>query len=83
MTELFVTSTARVSDIVIANHFLDDFAMEKVELSDGSFLTNGDINKIIQDVTAFASSNGIQFSSIDDVAKNQNLMAMIVQVWHT
>jgi hypothetical protein len=83
MTELFVTSTARVSDIVIANHFLGDFAMEKVELSDGSFLTNGDINKIIQDVTAFASSNGIQFSSIDDAAKNQNLMAMIVQVWHT
>ncbi|MBP1732499.1 MAG: hypothetical protein H6Q55_2928 [Deltaproteobacteria bacterium] len=83
MAELFVTPTARVSDIVIANHFLGDYATEKVELSDGSFLTDGDINKIIQDMTAFASGNGIQLSSMDDVRKNPELMGMIVQGWHT
>lgn len=69
--------------ITIQHQFNGNCGIERVELSNGSFLTHWEINKIIRDMTAFASRTGIQLCSIDDVAKNQTLMAMIVQAWHT
>lgn len=59
------------------------YAVEKVQLNDGTFLTNNDINKIIQSMTAYATNNGIKLSSIETVKNNQDLMNIISNSWHS
>jgi Ca2+-binding RTX toxin-like protein len=60
----------------------DATGIEKMQLNNGLFLTNTDINLVIQQMTAFADSSGIQLTSVDDVKKNQELMGMVVNAWH-
>ena len=59
-----------------------DAGIEKVQLSDGFFLTDSDINLVIQQMTAYANDHGISLTSVDDVKGNQDLMNIIVQSWH-
>ena len=56
--------------------------IEKMQLSDGLFLTDSDINLIIQQMTAFAADNGIAINNVNDVKSNQELMGMVVSAWH-
>ena len=56
--------------------------IEKIQLSDGAFLTNTDINSLIQQMASFVSSHGLQLSSIQDVRANQDLMTMVANSWH-
>ncbi|MDD5009157.1 MAG: hypothetical protein PHC68_12265, partial [Syntrophorhabdaceae bacterium] len=60
----------------------DTTGIEEVETSDGFFLTDSDINKIIQDITSYANNHGISLTSVDDVKGNQDLMNIIVNSWH-
>jgi len=60
----------------------DTTGIEKVQLSDGFFLTDSDINKLIQDLTSYANDHGISLTSVDDVKGNQELMNIIVNSWH-
>jgi len=57
---------------------IDDFI-----LSDGNHLTYNDINVVIQQMSSFASSHGIQMSSIDNVLANQSLMNIVSNAWHS
>ncbi|OPY76707.1 MAG: Bifunctional hemolysin/adenylate cyclase precursor [Syntrophorhabdus sp. PtaU1.Bin058] len=59
-----------------------DAGIEKVQLSDGFYLTDSDINKVIQDLTSYANDHGINLTSVDDVKGNQELMNIIVSAWH-
>ncbi|MDD5009158.1 MAG: calcium-binding protein [Syntrophorhabdaceae bacterium] len=61
---------------------MKDTGIEDVQLSDGFFLTDSDINKIIQDITSYANNHGISLTSVDDVKGNQDLMNIIVNSWH-
>lgn len=56
--------------------------VEKLKLSNGTFLTNTDINKIIQDITAFATNNEIELSNISDFKSNSNIMTIVSNSWH-
>lgn len=56
--------------------------IEKIEVSNGQFMSNNDINKLIQQMTAFATEKGLSISSIDDVKNNQELMTIISNNWH-
>ena len=56
--------------------------IEKIEISNGQFMTDADVNLVIQQMTAFAASNGIPLTSVDDVKRNQDLMGMVVSAWH-
>jgi len=60
----------------------DATGIEKVQLSDGFFLTDSDINKLIQGLTSYANDHGISLTSVDDVKNNQELMNIIVNSWH-
>ena len=55
--------------------------MDKITLSDGNYLDNNQINQIIQNISAYASDNGIDISSIEDVKNNPDLMNMISSSW--
>jgi len=57
--------------------------VDAIQLQDGYFLTEGDINRIIQEISAYADSNGITITNIDDVRNNQQLMNIIANTWHT
>ncbi|MDD5007346.1 MAG: hypothetical protein PHC68_02960, partial [Syntrophorhabdaceae bacterium] len=60
----------------------DTTGIEKVQLSNDLFLTDSDINLLIQQMTAYANSNGISLTTVDDVKNNQELMGMVVSAWH-
>ena len=61
---------------------MKDTGIEDVQLSDGLFLADSDINTIIQDITSYANDHGISLTSVDDVKGNQDLMNIIVNAWH-
>jgi len=54
----------------------------EIELSNGNYLTNADINLIIQDMSSYATNNSVSFTSLSDVENNANLMAMVNGAWH-
>jgi Ca2+-binding RTX toxin-like protein len=56
--------------------------IERLELSSGAYLTDADLNRIIQDMSAFAVNNGIALTSIDDVRNNQQMMNLVATSWH-
>jgi Ca2+-binding RTX toxin-like protein len=60
----------------------DTTGIEEVKTSHGFFLTDSDINKLIQDITSYANDHGISLTSVDDVKGNQDLMNIIVHSWH-
>lgn len=57
--------------------------VERVQLNDGSYLSNSDINALIQNMTAYAANNDIQISSINDVKNNADLMNLVAAAWHS
>ena len=57
--------------------------VERVQLNDGSYLSNSDINALIQNMTAYAANNDIQISSINDVKNNADLMNLVAVAWHS
>ena len=59
------------------------YRLAQVELSDGSFISDIDINLIIQQMSAYAVSEGITIGSIQDVYNNQNLMNMVSTSWQS
>ncbi len=58
------------------------FQTETFTLGSGKYLTNDDINKLLQDMDAYAAENGISLSSVADVKSNTELMNMISSAWH-
>ena len=58
-------------------------SVEKVQLSDGTYLSNTDINQLIQTMTAYAQANSIELSSVNDVKNNQELMNLVTTAWHS
>ena len=68
--------------ITVYDQSLQYDSIERVQLNNGFFLTSDDINLVIQQITAYANSNGINLTTVDDVKGNQELMNIIVQSWH-
>ncbi|MDR0762496.1 MAG: hypothetical protein LBF13_05565, partial [Campylobacteraceae bacterium] len=56
--------------------------VERVELNDGSYLTNQDIELIIQEINAYAEDKGIHITSNDDIRDNKELMQIVNSYWH-
>jgi Ca2+-binding RTX toxin-like protein len=71
------------STIRVSNQTRPDFGIEKIELGNGQFLTDANINQIIQDIAAFAGSSGISLNNINDVKHNPDLMTLIGNSWHS
>ncbi len=70
--------------VVVLNQFNNsDKKIEQITLSDGSYLTDSDVNLLIQSMNAYAANNDIQISSINDVKNNADLMNLVAAAWHS
>lgn len=71
--------------IKINNQNSSSYAIESFEAKDATgtthLLTNEDINKLIQDMSAYAAENGITISSVQDVKDNPDLMNLVNSAW--
>ncbi len=56
-------------------------SIEKFELLDGSYLTNSDIEVLIQDMTSFANKNGVDLTNRQEVTNNSELMNIVSNAW--
>ena len=56
-------------------------AIERFELSDGSFMEVDDMEKVIQNMNAFAQDNGISLNSHSKIEKNDSLMQIVQSSW--
>lgn len=70
-------------EIVVLGQTNDTNAIEKFQLSDGMYMSNTDINQLIQNMTAYAAENNIQLTNVSDVKNNQDLMTMVSNSWHS
>ncbi len=76
---------AGVDQITVLNQFGSDKSklVEKFELNDGSYMTDADINALIQNMTAYANNNAIEFTGIESVKNNADLMNLVASAWHS
>jgi len=56
--------------------------IERIELSDGMYITNDDINFIIQQVNAYGEEKGMEHISNNDIQNNHELMNIVSSAWH-
>ena len=72
-------------DSITVNNYTDNAAyqIEKIELEGGNFITNSQINKIIQDINAYAKDNGITGISHDTIRSNQDMMNLVMSGWNS
>jgi len=70
------------NQIKVTGQTVDATRVEMFKLSGGEFLTSGDVNKVIQDMTSFASTHGIAMNNITDVKNNEDLMNIINMAWN-
>jgi len=55
--------------------------VERFELADGSYLTDADVNRVIQEMCSYAVNEGICLHSVEDVRRNDELMTLIANSW--
>jgi len=55
--------------------------VERIELADGSYLTDADVNRVIAQIAAYAAGEGIHLKSVDDVRRNDELMVLVAAGW--
>lgn len=76
-------TNAGMDKVVVNNWNNSANQIEKVQLDDGSFLSNTEINQIIQNMTAYAVTNGIACNTVEDVRNNSELMSLyMTPSWH-
>lgn len=55
--------------------------VERMELADGSYLTYNDINNIIQQMNAYATTNDIDITNINNIRQDDGLMNIFENSW--
>ena len=69
-------------EIEIKYQTKDKYAIERVELADGNYLSSGDIDNIVQQIHAYADDNGLDIDSNQDIRANAALTQIIQSAWH-
>ncbi len=86
---LFASGTSLVLDykngnqVTIQNQVNGASAIEKIQLSDNSYISNNIINTLIQQMAAYATGNGIQLTSADAVRSDNYLNNLVMSAWQT
>ncbi|MDD5160522.1 MAG: calcium-binding protein [Sulfuricurvum sp.] len=68
--------------ITINNQKSEGNQIEKFELSDGSYLSNTDIDQIVQQINAYSKDHGFHLKDNSQIQNNEALMNIIVSGWH-
>lgn len=58
------------------------YQIDKIGLNNANFITNTQINKIIQDINAFAKDNGISSINHDTIRNNNDMMNIVMNGWN-
>ena len=58
-------------------------SVERFQASDGTFMTNADVNAVIQNMASYATTHGVSFTSLNDVKNNTGLMSLVAAGWHS
>ena len=69
------------NDTVRINNQFGGGAIEQIALASGEYITASKINKIIEDLNAYASNNGMSNISMDDMKDNPDIMQMFASGW--
>ena len=69
------------NDTVRINNQFSGGAIEQIALASGEYITASKINKIIEDLNAYASNNGMSNISMDDMKNNPDIMQMFASGW--
>ncbi|MBE0497328.1 MAG: tandem-95 repeat protein, partial [Campylobacterales bacterium] len=56
-------------------------AIEKIVLSDGRYLTHVDIEKLVDNLSLYASENGISINDTQSIRANEQMMAITRSYW--
>lgn len=56
--------------------------IEKLQLDDGSYLTNTNIDQIIQQLNAYSKDHGFHLNNNTQIQSNQALMNIVASGWH-
>jgi hypothetical protein len=71
------------SEYTIYNQGDANPSVANMTLSDGEYLTNVDVNLLIQQMSSYAADHqGIAFTSLNDVKNSPDLMNIISNSWH-
>ena len=71
-------------EIIVEDYFLNSGSkIEKIQLSNNEYLESSEIDSIIQNMNAYAAENGIQISSANDIANNDELMQLVTSGWQS
>ena len=69
------------NDTVRINDQFGSGAIEQIALASGEYITASKINKIIEDLNAYATNNGMGNISMDDMKNNPDIMQMFASSW--
>ena len=69
------------NDTVHINDQFGGSSIEQIALASGEYITASKINKIIEDLNAYASNNGMSNISMDDMKNNPDIMQMFASGW--
>lgn len=73
--------TNQTKTILLQNQSNKNSSIETISLDDGSFITNNQINKVIQDLNSYANDNGINLNNQDDFTTNPDIMQIYINAW--
>ena len=68
--------------ILVQNQSNVNNAIERFELSDGNFLSNSDLDLMIQQLNAYAVDNGIDTLNNDTIRNNEEMMQIVTSSWN-
>lgn len=82
--DVYVSTDAN-SSIKIINQGISENAINSIALYNKDtaihYITEADINKLIQEMTAYITDNGLDISSVQEVRSNSDLMTIINNGW--
>ena len=69
------------NDTVRINNQFGGSSIEQIALASGEYITASKINKIIEDLNAYAANNGMSNISMEDMKNNPDIMQMFASGW--
>jgi len=76
-------NTAGADKLIVNSWNVANNQVEKLQLNDGTYLTNTDINSIIQNMLTYTTNNSITLTCVEDVKNNVSLMSLYMNnSWH-
>ena len=72
-----------VDKVIVNSWSTTSNQIEQIQLNDGTYLTNTEINTIVQNMTAYATQHSITLTSVEDVKNSSELMSLYINnSWH-